>query len=182
MVAAGQSFASAKKNDPEKSEILLTTSPCRSRYVSRYARENAFIAVLMMCPEGSFTNAGSPAMPVTDDPELSPLAILAVNTLRETYHQRGPHAFDEAALILFMAIGSIIARTRGPETLHGAMEAVRLAVETEVSTGPAHRRRSTNENPSDARQAAVAGETVITLHCVAHGRRYATARSPQRRR
>src|SRR5260370_10319843 len=86
-----------------------------------------------------------PAMPVTDDHELAPLAILAVNTLRETYHQRGPHAFDEAALILFMAIGSIIARTRGPETLHGAMEAVRLAVETEVSTGPAHRRRSTNE-------------------------------------
>jgi|SRR6267378_5359592 len=107
MVAAGQSFASAKKNDPEKSEILLTTSPCRSRYVSRYARENTLIAVLMMCPEGSFTNAGSPAMPITDDPELSPLAILAVNTLREAYHRRGPHAFNEAALILFMAVGSI---------------------------------------------------------------------------
>jgi hypothetical protein len=88
-----------------------------------------------MCPEGSFTNAGSPAMPVADDPELSPLAILAVNTLRETYHQRGPHAFDEAALILFMAVGSIIARTRGPEALHGAMEVLRLAVETEGIDG-----------------------------------------------
>ena len=57
-------------------------------------------------------------MPVTDDPELSPLAVLAVNSLRETYKQRGPHAFDEAALILFMAVGSIIARTRGREGLH----------------------------------------------------------------
>jgi hypothetical protein len=70
-------------------------------------------------------------MPVTDDPELSPLAILAVNTLRETYEQRGPDAFDDDALISFMAVGSIIARTRGPEALHGAMEALRLAVETE---------------------------------------------------
>jgi hypothetical protein len=57
-------------------------------------------------------------MPVTDDPELSPLAVLAVNSLRETYKQRGPHAFDEAALILFVAVGSIIARTRGREGLH----------------------------------------------------------------
>ena len=74
-------------------------------------------------------------MPITDDPELSPLAILAVNTLREAYHRRGPHAFNEAALILFMAVGSIIARTRGPEALHGAMEALRLAVETEGIDG-----------------------------------------------
>jgi hypothetical protein len=74
-------------------------------------------------------------MPVTDDPELSPLAILAVNTLRETYEQRGPDAFDDDALILFMAVGSIIARTRGPEALHGAMEALRLAVETEGIDG-----------------------------------------------
>ena len=74
-------------------------------------------------------------MPVTDDPELSPLAILAVNTLRETYEQRGPNAFDDDALILFMAVGSIIARTRGPEALHGAMEALRLAVETEGIDG-----------------------------------------------
>ena len=80
-------------------------------------------------------NAGSRAMPITDDLKLSPLAILAVNTLRETYHQHGPHAFDEAALILFMAVGSIIARTRGPEALHGAMEALRLAVETEGNDG-----------------------------------------------
>ena len=68
-------------------------------------------------------------MPVTDDPELSPLAVLAVNSLRETYKKRGPDAFDEAALILFMAVGSIIARTRGPEGLNDAMEALRLAVE-----------------------------------------------------
>jgi hypothetical protein len=52
-------------------------------------------------------------MPVTDEPEPSPLAVLAVNSLRETYKQRGPHAFDADALILFMAVGSIIARTRG---------------------------------------------------------------------
>jgi len=75
-------------------------------------------------------------MPVTDDPELSPLAIHAVNSLRETFKQRGPDAFDEAALILFMAVGSIIARTRGPNVLHDAMEAVRLAVETEDRSGP----------------------------------------------
>src|SRR5882672_6078209 len=74
-------------------------------------------------------------MPVTDDPELSSLAVLAVNSLTETYKQRGPEAFDEAALILFMAVGSIIARTRGPEGLHDAMEALRLAVETEGIDG-----------------------------------------------
>ena len=74
-------------------------------------------------------------MPVTDDPELSPLAALAVDSLRATYKRRGPDAFDEAALILFMAVGSIIARTRGPEALHGAMEALRLAVETEGIDG-----------------------------------------------
>jgi hypothetical protein len=74
-------------------------------------------------------------MPVTDDPELSPLAILAVNSLRETYEQRGPDAFDDDALILFMAVGSIIARTRGPEALHGVMEALRLAVATEGIDG-----------------------------------------------
>ena len=74
-------------------------------------------------------------MPVTDDPELSPLAALAVDSLRATYKRRGPDAFDEAALILFMAVGSIIARTRGPEALHGAMEALRLAVENEGNDG-----------------------------------------------
>jgi hypothetical protein len=68
-------------------------------------------------------------MPVTDDPRLTPLAILAVNVLRDTYNQRAPHAFDEDVLILFMAVGSIIARTRGPEGLNDAMEALRLAVE-----------------------------------------------------
>ena len=74
-------------------------------------------------------------MPVTDDPELSPLAVHAVNSLRETYKQHGADAFDEAALILFMAVGSIIARTRGPDGLHDAMEALRLAVETEDVSG-----------------------------------------------
>jgi hypothetical protein len=74
-------------------------------------------------------------MPVTDDPQLSPLAVLAVNSLRETYKPPGPDAFDEAALIWFMAVGSIIARTRGSEGLHDAMEAVRLAVETEGIDG-----------------------------------------------
>jgi hypothetical protein len=77
-------------------------------------------------------------MPITDDLKLSPLAILAVDTLRETYHQHGPDAFDEAALILFMTVGSIIARTRGPEGLLDAVEALRLAVETDGvdRTGP----------------------------------------------
>ena len=74
-------------------------------------------------------------MPLTDDPELSPLAIQAVNSLRETFNQRGADAFDEAALILFMAVGSIIARTPGPEAQHGAMEALRLAVETKGIDG-----------------------------------------------
>ncbi len=74
-------------------------------------------------------------MPVTDDSELSPLAVHAVNSLRETYKQHGADAFDEAALILFMAVGSIIARTRGPDGLHDAMEALRLAVETEDVSG-----------------------------------------------
>jgi len=68
-------------------------------------------------------------MPFTDDPELSPLAVLAANSLRETYKHRGPDAFDEDALILFMAVGSIIARTRGPEGLRDAMEALHLAVD-----------------------------------------------------
>ena len=61
----------------------------------------------------------------------------------ETYNQRGADAFDEAALILFMAVGSIIARTRGPEGLHDAMEALRLASRWMASTGPAYLRRST---------------------------------------
>ena len=75
-------------------------------------------------------------MPVTDDPELSPLAVHAVNSLRETYKQHGADAFDEAALILFMAVGSIIARTRGPDGLHDAMEALRIAVEGEGMDRP----------------------------------------------
>jgi hypothetical protein len=75
-------------------------------------------------------------MPVTDDLKLTPLAVLAVNSLMDTYKQHGPDAFDEAALILFMAVGSIIARTRGPEGLHDAMEAVRLAVEGEGMDRP----------------------------------------------
>src|SRR5882672_1186161 len=95
--------------------------------------------------ERSFPTTGSRAMPVTDAPELTPLAVHAVNSLSETYKQRGPDAFDEAALILFMAVGSIIARTRGPEVLQGAMEALRLAVETEGIEGPARRGRSTND-------------------------------------
>jgi hypothetical protein len=74
-------------------------------------------------------SAGSRAMPVTKAPELTPLAVLAVNSLRDTYQQRGPDAFSEDALILFMSVGSIIARMVGPEGLHDAMEALRLAVE-----------------------------------------------------
>jgi hypothetical protein len=38
-------------------------------------------------------------------------------------------AFSEDALILFMSVGSIVARMVGPEGLHDAMEALRLAVE-----------------------------------------------------
>jgi hypothetical protein len=68
--------------------------------------------------EGSLPNSGSRAMPVTDDLKLTPLAVLAVNSLMDTYKHRGPDAFDDDALILFLAVGSIIARTRGPEGLH----------------------------------------------------------------
>ena len=77
-------------------------------------------------------------MPITDDLKLTPLAIHAVNTLRKTYHERGADAFDEAALILFIAVGSIIARMVGPGGLQGAMEALRLAVEIDGidRTGP----------------------------------------------
>ncbi len=75
-------------------------------------------------------------MPVTDDPELSPLAVLAVKTLSDTYKQRGPDAFDDDALILFLAVGSITARTRGRDVLHKAMEALRIAVEGEGMDRP----------------------------------------------
>jgi hypothetical protein len=49
------------------------------------------------------------------------------SALSRTYNQRGPDAFSEDALI-FMAVGSIIARVVGPEGPHDAMEALRLAV------------------------------------------------------
>jgi hypothetical protein len=75
-------------------------------------------------------------MPVTDDLKLTPLAVLAVNSLMDTYKHHGPDAFDDDALILFLAVGSIIARTRGPEGLHDAMEAVRLAVKMEGVDAP----------------------------------------------
>jgi len=61
--------------------------------------------------------------------------VLAVNSLMDTYKHRGPDAFDDDARILFLAVGSIIARTRGPESLHDAMEALCLAVETEGIDG-----------------------------------------------
>jgi hypothetical protein len=38
-------------------------------------------------------------------------------------------------LILFLAVGSIIACTRGPEVLHNAMEALRIAVDSEDIDG-----------------------------------------------
>jgi hypothetical protein len=47
----------------------------------------------------------------------------------DTCKRLGPDAFDDDALILLLAVGSIIARTRRPEGLHDAMEALRLAVE-----------------------------------------------------
>jgi hypothetical protein len=83
----------------------------------------------MMCQRKVQFQPEAVPCPLPIDPELSPLAVLAVNSLRETYKHRGPEAFDEAALILLMVVGSIIARTRGPEGLNDAMEALRLAVE-----------------------------------------------------
>jgi len=75
-------------------------------------------------------------MPITDDLKLTPLAVLAVNSLMDTYKHRGADAFDDDALILLLAVGSIIARTRGPEGLHGAMEALHIAVEMEGVDAP----------------------------------------------
>ncbi|MDB5636106.1 MAG: hypothetical protein JWP51_1014 [Bradyrhizobium sp.] len=66
-------------------------------------------------------------MHVTD--ELPPLAIQILRTLKETYDDRGPNAFDEDAAMVFHVIGSVIAQVCGRDRLSEAVETLKADLE-----------------------------------------------------
>jgi hypothetical protein len=71
-------------------------------------------------------------------------SLFLPSTLSDTYKQSGPDAFDDDALILFLAVGSIMARTRGRDVLHKAMEsAPHWRAKAWTDPAAAHHPRST---------------------------------------
>ena len=66
-------------------------------------------------------------MPLTD--ELPPLALEILKSLGQTYHDRGPAAFDQDASKVFHVIGSIIAQVCGRERLTEAMQILEADLE-----------------------------------------------------
>jgi hypothetical protein len=68
-------------------------------------------------------------MPLTE--KLPPLAVQTLKTLRRTYDNRGPNAFDEDATMVFHVIGWIIAQVCGRERLVEAMERLKAAISME---------------------------------------------------
>jgi hypothetical protein len=124
----GLHSTASRKTAQAVSRALYTFNSLQTVAVTGGSRKR-FNCSLDDAQEGSFPTPETVAMPVTDDLKLTPLAVLAVNSLMDTCKRLGPDAFDDDALILLLAVGSIIARTRRPEGLHDAMEALRLAVE-----------------------------------------------------
>jgi hypothetical protein len=72
-------------------------------------------------------------MPLTD--ELPPLALEILKSLGQTYHDRGPTAFDQDAAKVFHVIGSIIAQVCGRERLTEAMQILEADLEGIGETG-----------------------------------------------
>jgi hypothetical protein len=64
-------------------------------------------------------------------PELPPLVVQIIKTLRQTYDHGGPSAFDDDATRLFHAIGWMIARVCGRERVIEAMKKLEGALNME---------------------------------------------------
>ena len=110
--------------------------PRRVQILSRRAGQRESGKVLV-------SPTASHAMPVTN--RLPPLAVQVLNTLMQTYDHRGPNAFDEDAMKVFLVIGSIIAEVCGRERMYEAMEALDRTVQAEGMALPdGSRSRSIN--------------------------------------
>jgi hypothetical protein len=68
--------------------------------------------------------------------ELPPLALEILKTLRQTYDEHGPNAFDEDSAKIFQVLGSIIAQVGGRERLAEAMHTLQASLEMEDIGGP----------------------------------------------
>lgn len=138
----GLHSTASRKTAQAVSRALYTFNSLQTVAVTGGSRKR-FNCSLDDAQEGSFPTPETVAMPVTDDLKLTPLAVLAVNSLMDTCKRLGPDAFDDDALILLLPSVRSSPALAGPKACTMQWKPSASPSRWMASTGPAYLRRST---------------------------------------